>query len=80
MVAAAMRASKMKATMDVGDAVHVKPLGVDARIREVTPLWKLGRREPVYLYDCGLERPFAETELLPLDEHREAERNASVSL
>lgn len=66
MVAAAMKASGEKPTMEPGDRVHVKPLGVDATVREVTPLWKMGRRKPAMLYDCGFERPFDEAELTPL--------------
>jgi hypothetical protein len=56
-----------KAMMQVGDRVHVEPVGVNATIQAIVPLWNIGKREPekVY-YDCGLGRVFEEMELMPL--------------
>ena len=57
----------MKAYMQVGDRVLVKPVGVNATIKRLIPVWKFGKPEPVKIYfDCGLGRTFDETELLPL--------------
>ena len=58
----------MKAHMQVGDRVLVEPVGVNATIKRLIPVWKFGKPEPVKIYfDCGLGRTFDETEfLLPL--------------
>ena len=57
----------MKAHMQVGDRVLVEPVGVNATIKRLIPVWKFGKPEPVKIYlDCSLGRTFDETELLPL--------------
>lgn len=57
----------MKATMQIGDRVHVEPVGVNAEISNIVPLWEVGQAEPAMIYyDCGLGRLFEEHELLPL--------------
>lgn len=56
-----------KAMMQVGDKVHVEPVGVNAAILAIVPLWEVGKQEPVKVfYDCGLGRVFEEMELMPL--------------
>src|SRR6267142_849779 len=49
--------------MQVGDRVLVEPVGVNATIKRLIPLWKFGKPEPVKIYfDCGLGRTFDKTE------------------
>jgi hypothetical protein len=57
----------MKARMQVGDHVLVEPLGVNATIKRIIPVWRYGETEPVKVYfDCGLGKTFDEFELMPL--------------
>jgi hypothetical protein len=57
----------MKARMQVGDRVLVEPVGVDATIKRIIPVWRYGNAEPVRVYfDCGLGRTFHDFELTPL--------------
>lgn len=58
-----------KAQMQPGTRVHVEPVGVNAEIISVVPIFKFGDREPEKIYyDCGLGRLLEEMELLPLYE------------
>ncbi|MFN4283470.1 MAG: hypothetical protein ACK4NA_12610 [Alphaproteobacteria bacterium] len=57
----------MKAEMNVGDQVHVEPVGINATITSVVPVWSIASREPIdILYEVGLGRLFKADELLPL--------------
>jgi hypothetical protein len=57
----------MKSRMQLGDRVLVEPIGIDATIKRIIPVWRYGNTEPIKVYfDCGLGRTFDEVELMPL--------------
>ena len=50
-----------------GSRTCAGPVGVNATIKRLIPVWKFGKPEPFKIYfDCGLGRTFDKTELLPL--------------
>jgi hypothetical protein len=53
--------------MQIGDHVLVEPLGINAIIKRIIPVWRYGETEPAKIYfDCGLGTTFDKSELMPL--------------